>query len=60
MMNAIRSSETLALSRATRHHSPEDGIPHSHRREILKYYNLVFNIVTEEWLLLGCYAVWLL
>jgi hypothetical protein len=34
MMEAIRSSETLVLTRATRHHIPEDGILNSRRREI--------------------------
>jgi hypothetical protein len=33
MMEATRSYETSALSRATRRHIPEDGILHSHRRE---------------------------
>jgi hypothetical protein len=36
MMEVKRSSETSVLARATRHHSPEDGILHSHRRENLK------------------------
>jgi hypothetical protein len=31
MMEAIRSSETSALIRATRRNVPEDGILHSHR-----------------------------
>jgi hypothetical protein len=38
MMEAIRSSETLVFTRATRHHIPEDVILHSHRRENLKSY----------------------
>jgi hypothetical protein len=33
---AIRSSETLVLTRPTRRHFPEDSIFHSHRRENLK------------------------
>jgi hypothetical protein len=36
MMEAILSSEISILTRATRHHIPEDGILHSHRRENLK------------------------
>jgi hypothetical protein len=36
MMEAIRSSETSVLSRATRRNIPEYGIVHSHRLENLK------------------------
>jgi hypothetical protein len=38
MTEAIRSSETFLLTRASRHHIAEDGILHSHRRENLKSY----------------------
>jgi hypothetical protein len=38
MMEAIRSFETLALTRATRRNIPEGAILHSHRREHLKSY----------------------
>jgi hypothetical protein len=39
-MEAIQSSETSVQSTtSTRHHTPEDGILHSHRRENLKSYN---------------------
>jgi hypothetical protein len=35
---AIRSSETLILTRATWHHIPEEGILHSHHHENFKSY----------------------
>jgi hypothetical protein len=38
MMDAIRSSDTSALTRAMKRHIPEDGILHTHRRETLKSY----------------------
>jgi hypothetical protein len=38
MMEAIRSSETSVLTRATRRDIPEDGMLHSHCRENLKSY----------------------
>jgi hypothetical protein len=38
MMEAIRSSETSVIARATRRHIPEDGILHSHARGSLRSY----------------------
>jgi hypothetical protein len=38
MMEALRTSETSILTRATRRNIPEDGIINSHRRENLKSY----------------------
>jgi hypothetical protein len=43
MKEAINSSETAALTRATQRNMPEDTILHSHRRENLKSYTILHS-----------------
>jgi hypothetical protein len=56
-LEATRSPETTVSNTFTWHHIPEDGILHSHRRENLKFYLLVYNAMqfidsTLAWYLL--------
>jgi hypothetical protein len=50
MMEAIHSSETTILTRATLRHILEDGILHSHRHENLKSYVSEYFLVFIKYL----------
>jgi hypothetical protein len=57
MMEALSSSETSILSRATGRNIQEDGILHSHRRENLKFYNCVPEYIYEYIYIYMCVCV---
>jgi hypothetical protein len=48
IMEAIRSSETSVLTRATLRNTPEHRILHSHRRENLRFYVYCYVAMEKE------------
>jgi hypothetical protein len=58
MMEMLRSSETLVLTRATWRNILRDRILHSHRREKLKFYTVICHVLTTAKFLLKISVVW--
>jgi hypothetical protein len=50
LKDALSSTEMSVLRRGTRRNIPEDAILHSHRREYLKSYTLIFFPLFSFWL----------